>query len=68
MHPDHPDRKPNPGMILRALAEWPIDVSRVVFIGDQETDMEAARRAGISGILFNGDDLHAAGEAATFED
>ena len=24
-HPDPPDRKPNPGMIVKALAEWPIN-------------------------------------------
>jgi D,D-heptose 1,7-bisphosphate phosphatase len=35
-HPDHPDRKPNPGMILKALAEWPIDRSRSILIGDHE--------------------------------
>jgi D-glycero-D-manno-heptose 1,7-bisphosphate phosphatase len=63
-HPDHPDRKPNPGMILKALAEWPIDPSRSVLIGDQETDIEAARRAGVEGILFAGGDLRRAGEAA----
>jgi histidinol-phosphate phosphatase family protein len=63
-HHDHPDRKPNPGMILRALAEWPIDPSRSVLIGDQETDIEAARRAGVAGLPFTGGDLRSVGEAA----
>jgi D-glycero-D-manno-heptose 1,7-bisphosphate phosphatase len=56
-HPDHPDRKPNPGMILRALAEWSIDPARALVVGDQESDMEAARRAGVGGVLFTGGDL-----------
>jgi D-glycero-D-manno-heptose 1,7-bisphosphate phosphatase len=57
-HPDHPDRKPNPGMILRAMAEWNIDPARALLIGDKESDLEAARRAGISGVLFPGGDLN----------
>ncbi|MDQ2860265.1 MAG: HAD family hydrolase [Pseudomonadota bacterium] len=56
-HSDHPDRKPNPGMILRALADWPIDPARALLVGDKESDMEAARRAGIAGALFAGGDL-----------
>jgi D-glycero-D-manno-heptose 1,7-bisphosphate phosphatase len=56
-HPDPPDRKPNPGMILRALAEWPIDRERSILVGDKPSDMEAATRAGIRGLLFPGGDL-----------
>lgn len=58
-HPDHPDRKPNPGMIQRASAEWPIDMAASFLIGDKASDMEAARRAGIRGLLFPGGDLYA---------
>jgi D-glycero-D-manno-heptose 1,7-bisphosphate phosphatase len=58
-HPDHPDRKPNPGMILRAAAEHDIDPARSFLIGDQDSDMEAARRAGVEGLLFEGGDLDA---------
>jgi len=58
-HPDHPDRKPNPGLILKALADWAIDPGRAVLIGDQPSDLEAARRAGIAGALFPGGDLDA---------
>jgi D-glycero-D-manno-heptose 1,7-bisphosphate phosphatase len=58
-HADHPDRKPNPGMIIRAMADWSIDPARALLVGDQESDMEAARRAGIAGALFSGGDLEA---------
>lgn len=56
-HDDHPDRKPNPGMILRALADWDIDPARALLIGDNDRDLEAARRAGVKGVLFEGGDL-----------
>ena len=56
-HPDHPDRKPNPGMILRALADWKIDPGRALVIGDKDRDLEAGRRAGVAGALFPGGDL-----------
>ena len=56
-HPDPPDRKPNPGMILRALADWPIDRERSVLVGDKTSDMQAAARAGIRGLMFKGGDL-----------
>jgi D-glycero-D-manno-heptose 1,7-bisphosphate phosphatase len=56
-HPDHPDRKPNPGMVLRALADHDADPGRSVLIGDKLSDMEAARRAGVRGVLYEGGDL-----------
>jgi D-glycero-D-manno-heptose 1,7-bisphosphate phosphatase len=58
-HPDHPDRKPNPGMILRALADLDLDPQRTLMIGDKASDLEAARRAGVAGALFPGGDLDA---------
>lgn len=56
-HADHPDRKPNPGMILKAVAEHGIDPARSFLIGDRQSDMEAARRADVSGFLFDGPNL-----------
>ena len=56
-HPDPPLRKPNPGMILQALADWPIDAQASLLIGDKPSDLEAAERAGIRGVLFEGGDL-----------
>lgn len=58
IHPDHPDRKPNPGMILRAIADRNIDPAKSFMIGDQPSDMEAARRAGVTGFRFEGGDLY----------
>lgn len=56
-HPDHPDRKPNPGMILRALADFHVRPDQAVVIGDKESDLEAARRAGVRGLRFDGGNL-----------
>ena len=56
---DHPDRKPNPGMILRALNDWQVNRETSFLIGDKPSDMEAARRAGLPGYLFAGGDLRA---------
>lgn len=56
-HPDHPDRKPNPGMILRGLADWSLKPEETVLVGDKTSDVEAARRAGVEGFLFPGGDL-----------
>jgi D-glycero-D-manno-heptose 1,7-bisphosphate phosphatase len=45
-HPDHPERKPNAGMLTRAAEEHGLDLSRSWMIGDKESDLEAGRRAG----------------------
>jgi D-glycero-D-manno-heptose 1,7-bisphosphate phosphatase len=58
-HPDPPLRKPNPGMILQALADWPINRAASLLVGDKPSDLEAAERAGVRGVLFAGGDLAA---------
>lgn len=45
---DHQDRKPNPGMLLRAINEWPVDRARSLMVGDQASDATAAERAGVA--------------------
>jgi D-glycero-D-manno-heptose 1,7-bisphosphate phosphatase len=40
-------RKPQAGLILQAAGEHNIDVASSVFIGDTETDAQAARAAGV---------------------
>lgn len=50
------ERKPQPGMIMSLLKAWEIDRDLALLIGDKESDIEAARRAGIVGRLFDGRD------------
>jgi len=54
----HVDRKPGPGMILRALSELDIDKDRSFLIGDKESDIAAARGAGIPSFLFTAGNLN----------
>ncbi len=45
-------RKPNPGMILKSLKEFPVIKNGSYFIGDNETDRIAAKKAGIKFLMF----------------
>lgn len=56
-HADHPDRKPNPGMVLRGLREFGIDPKRALMIGDKPADIQAANAAGVDGYLYVEGDL-----------
>jgi D-glycero-D-manno-heptose 1,7-bisphosphate phosphatase len=47
-------RKPGPGMIVDLLEQWPVHAEASLLIGDQASDLEAARSAGISSRLFPG--------------
>jgi D-glycero-D-manno-heptose 1,7-bisphosphate phosphatase len=44
---DSPDRKPGPGMMLKAAEKHGISLAESVMLGDNDTDMLAASRAGI---------------------
>lgn len=65
--PDHPDavvdsyrapaplgRKPSPAMLSRAIRQLQLDANRAIFVGDQQSDMDAAAGIGIPGLLFQG--------------
>jgi D-glycero-D-manno-heptose 1,7-bisphosphate phosphatase len=54
---NHPDRKPNPGMFLRAIADLNLDPTRSLAVGDSERDSIAATRAGIPALRTDGGDL-----------
>lgn len=43
-------RKPKPGMLNRAISDYALDSDRIVYIGDEPKDLEAAIRAGIAGV------------------
>lgn len=50
------DRKPNPGMFLKAKKRYKLDMSRSFSLGDKERDVEAGKRAGVGqNYLFSGD-------------
>lgn len=42
--------KPDPGMILQAMAETGVDAARTVMIGDTSFDLDMARNAGVAGL------------------
>ena len=44
-------RKPKPGMLLEAAAEWHVDLSQSYMIGDRWRDVEAGHAAGCRTIL-----------------
>jgi len=46
-------RKPRTGMLEWAAREWPIDIPRSFFIGDNDADMAAAAAFKVRGIKFD---------------
>lgn len=55
-HPEHGigrykkdsfDRKPNPGMLFRAAEKHGLDLKHSIMIGDKDSDMQAAQKAGV---------------------
>jgi D-glycero-D-manno-heptose 1,7-bisphosphate phosphatase len=68
--PHHPDaavaayrlacvcRKPAPGLLTQLMARWPVRRELSFLIGDRDTDLAAAKAAGVAGHLFTGGNLH----------
>ena len=51
-----PDRKPEPGMFLKAKEKYDIDMVASISVGDTERDVIAGQRAGVGmNLLFSGD-------------
>ncbi len=44
-------------MLKDLAARWPVDLTRSQLIGDNPTDLEAAKAAGVEATLFEGGDL-----------
>lgn len=62
---DHPDRKPNPGMFLRAAEILPIDRGASWIVGDRTRDLVAGKAAGLAGgVHLVSSHESSAGEAA----
>ena len=59
-YPEHPDRKPRPGMFRKAAEMAALDRGRSWVIGDKTSDLEAARAAGLSGgvLVLTGHGAH----------
>ncbi len=62
-HPEHGvgayrresfDRKPNPGMILRARVDLALDLDHSILVGDKASDIAAARAAGVGRTVLLG--------------
>ena len=51
--PAHIDKKPNPGMALRAARDYSIDLASSWLLGDTESDTGTARSAGCRSILID---------------
>jgi D-glycero-D-manno-heptose 1,7-bisphosphate phosphatase len=50
---DCPRRKPNPGLLLEAVAAYSIDLAASFMVGDRWRDIEAGRRAGCRTIFID---------------
>jgi HAD superfamily hydrolase (TIGR01509 family) len=62
--PDGFARKPDPEMLCALMERHALDPSRVLAVGDRPVDVEAARAAGIRGVLLETPGIHLpAGEA-----
>lgn len=46
-------RKPRPGMLLRAQADWGLDLTRSFLVGDGTRDIQAGSAAGVRSILLD---------------
>lgn len=53
--PDHPWRKPRPGMINAARQDLGLDLAASVLVGDRASDIEAGHVAGVGTLVIVGD-------------
>ena len=60
--------KPSPDGVFQILADWKLPPARVAFIGDSQTDVEAARGGGVTLLAYRNQALPAAACIADFEE
>lgn len=48
---DSEDRKPNTGMLIKAINKYKLDTANSILIGDKESDILAGKRAGIGTLI-----------------
>lgn len=63
---DHDDRKPGAGMLLRAMREWDVPQAGSFMVGDKDSDMAVAVRAGLPGLRVAANRCDLAAEIAAF--
>jgi D-glycero-D-manno-heptose 1,7-bisphosphate phosphatase len=65
---DSPDRKPNPGLLLRAQTELDLDLVSSILIGDKLSDIQAGSAAGVgTQILMSSERNHCEAHLASCE-
>lgn len=50
-------RKPNPGMLTKAIEEWNVDVDSSFLVGDKPSDVQAAEAIGMRAYPFEEENL-----------
>jgi D-glycero-D-manno-heptose 1,7-bisphosphate phosphatase len=53
-------RKPKPGMLLQAISDYELDPAKLVYVGDEKKDTEAAKAAGIHGLRITSEAVEGA--------
>ena len=53
-------RKPKPGMLLQAISDYELNPIKLVYIGDEKKDVEAAQAAGINGLRITSNPIEGA--------
>ena len=41
------DRKPNPGMLIKAIKKWNVNINKSFFIGDSLSDLNASKKVNL---------------------
>ncbi len=62
---DSPDRKPHPGMLLKAQKEFSLDLAQSVMIGDKESDILCGLNAGVQTTVLIRSEYYKKGIPAT---